>query len=309
MASSVSSEKPSDGQVAHLKGVLEVAIRQSGRNSCQVQRMIEQEDGVKDDFIKLCQKYGLPVLPYPDEVAKRTLDYGDDFQFPDIETQRSRLVVIHGDINLGHVSKLVENLGPQPMGADTFAIRPKLSYLGTRFKVVDPYVEHYGMLLEEGFFPILSDERNFYNYRKDELTPEHIRLNAGVLERQRAIEDQTEGDVIVSWISLGINPYNPGYNWSPRNFCPIALEEGDLPLGSVDIAGLLLLFPDRLISNDQLRLDCSADEYNWGGCGFEAHCPCFSFVGGQLWFRTGNSNYAHRSFGSPVAFGSVVTRE
>lgn len=299
----IASEKPTDKQISEVKHQLEVAALESGLDSKEFQRTLERGAELQKGFRALLSDLGQFRNEYSGEIVKRTLGYPTGFQVPSVEEQCRRLVELHSGINLKHVESLVEALGEKPEGADGILIRPKVIYLGTRFDINEPYKIGYGQLLEVGLLPMIGERRKFHNYHAGKLTPEHIRLHSQVLARYQAIEEATSGDVVVSYFACGINPYKQEQNFSPRNFRLTALEAGDLPLCAVDIAGIILLMPDRLTEESHLRFDCS-DEYNWSGHGFETHCPYFRFSGGRLRFYTRWSRGAYRRFGSSVAFGS-----
>lgn len=281
-----------------------MAALESGLDSNEFQRVIARGAEFQKGIKTLLQGLGQFKNEHSGETTKRTLGYPTGFQIPSVEEQCNRLSELHPGIDLGHVESLVEALGEKPKGADGILIRPKLEYLGRRFEINEPYTTGYGQLLEIGLLPMIGKSRKFHNYRAGELTPEHIRLHAQVLARYQAIEKATPGDVVVSYFACGINPYKQEQNFSPRNFRLTALEAGDLPLCAVDIAGIILLMPDRLTEEGRLHFDCS-DEYNYGG-GFEADCPYFSFDDDQLGFDEDRSDYADQNFGSSVAFGSVT---
>ena len=288
--------------------IFEAVYNKMGLTPDEAQCINERGDELKKGFETLLQDLGQFKNEYSGETINRTLGYPTGIQVPSVEEQCNRLSELHPGINLEHVESLVEGLGEKPEGANGILIRSKLEYLGRRFDIAEPYTIGYGQLLEVGLFPMIGESRNFRNYRAGELTPEHIRLHSQVLARYQAVEEATPGDVVVSYFACGINPYKQEQNFSLRNFRLVALKAGNLPLCAVDIAGIILLMPDRLTKEGHLYFNCS-DEHNWRGDGFESYCPCFRFDDGQLEFLACWSCSALQDFGSPVAFGSDVTRE
>ena len=299
----IASKKPTDKQISEVKHQLEVVALESGLDSKELQRVIARGAEFQKGVKALLQDLGQLRNEYSGEIAERALGYPTGFQVPLVKEQCNRLERLYQGINLEHVKSLVEALGEKPEGADDILIRPKISYLGTHFDADKPYTTGYGQLLEVGLLPMIGKSRKFHNYRAGELTPEHIRLHSQVLARYQAIEEATPGDVVVSYFACGINPYKQEQNFSPPNFRLTALEAGDLPLCAVDIAGIILLMPDRLTKQSHLSFDCP-DEYSWFGYGFESDGPCFSFRDVRLEFGARWSYGAHQRFGSPVAFGS-----
>ena len=182
-----------------------------------------------------------------------------------------------------------------PQGFDGMALVPKLSALARIFGVDDPYGSGYGELLEK-VLDIIGGKRSFYNYRNGVLGSNYLRLHDEVRSKLEALESEADGDVLVVPISFG----NLFAGYSARNARHTALGKGQLPLGSVQVACLLLSMSERLVSYDDLWIDCPADEYNDDADGEWSYSPCFDFSG-RLRFIASWSDGAYGRCGSAVA--------
>lgn len=247
--------------------------------------------------------------PYASEKVNsdRSWDYRTNNKVSLVEQADRQIRAIPG---LGKLEATVIRFqGKKPSEADAMMAVPFLTDLGLNLGIPDPLTDGYGPL-GETIFRGISANRSFYNYRKGQMSSQYVRMHAEVRERLHALETKPcegvtgpeKGKLRFYSLPVSMGKYFAGY--SPRNARHTALEADNLlPLGFVQIACLLLAWPERLAKCGQRWIDCSADEWDRGARGEWANCPVFSFRGGRLGFGARWSPDAHGGrYGSPVAF-------
>jgi hypothetical protein len=237
--------------------------------------------------------------PYENERVQQAWFYPDGWAMPNIDRQLERVAGVFGDSGVSEVSVRASQLMPLPKGADGVALIPKISYLGKRWGLGDPYGRDYGGIVEQ-VLALIAAHRPFQNWHERDLGPSH-RIHANVKELLMRLEAESPGDVLVFPTSFG-NLY-AGY--SPRHARWQSLHQNQLPLGAAQVGCLLLTMPDRLSDWQQLFIDAPADEYNWRLGGRWSFTPFF-YYHGMLKFREHEADLPHSYFGSAVAFLSLL---
>jgi hypothetical protein len=292
----MSEKSVTPGQKEHFGRLLNEVLDGSGLLATDVQEFFSNGRKVttfKGQLGEMLQSLiiSTPANAYEGEKEEQSCYYPKGWSVPSLNDLETRLQeAIPGlSITLPTGDTYV------PQGFDGMALVPKLSALARILGVDDPYGSGYGELLEK-VLGIISGKRSFYNYRNGVLGSNYLRLHDEVRGKLEALESEMDGDVLVVPISFG-NLY-AGY--SARNARHTSLGKGQLPLGSVQVACLLLSMPERLVSYDDLWIDCPADEYNDDADGEWSCSPDLSFVDG-LSFYAGWSDNARGYCGSAVA--------
>jgi len=233
--------------------------------------------------------------PYEKERVKQAWFYPEGWTVPSIDKQIESAGRVFLGIDLSKVSARVSQLMPVPEGADGIALIPKVSHLGKRWGLEDPYGKNYGRIVEQ-VLALIASSRPFYNWCEGDLGPSH-RIHANVKQLLMRLEAETPGDVLTLPMSFG----NLYAGCSPRHARWEALHQNQLPLGAAQVGCLLLTMPDRLTDWAQLFVDAPADEYNWRLGGRWSFSPFFYYQD-LLKFREHEADVAHSYFGSAVAF-------
>lgn len=292
-----------DGQIAQVKDVVGAALRKSGLGKDGVQRVIAKGDILRRKLIPILRELGgADENPYADEQTEIGYHYPDGWTCPGITEQVERLMVAFPDLKFTDAEIKASQVAI-PEGADGVMIIPKLSALGRIFGIADPYGSGYGQLVEK-VLDAIANTRKLYNYRSGELDENYIRLHADVKSLLEELESADEADFLVLPINFG--DWKTGFCYSPRNARWQALNiNQQLPLGSAQIGCMLIADPSRLVSYENLFIDCPADEYNWGADGRWADCPYFYFGGGEVKFRADGAGCAGGRYCSAAAFLGV----
>jgi len=288
----------SDGQIAQVKTLVEAAVRKSGLDKDGLQLVIANGDGLQGRLVPILQELGgAGPNPYEDERTKQSYYYPPKgWTVPSFSEQLQRLGNLLPGLTLPTQAPEIA----VPKGFDSFAIVPKVSALGRIFSIQDPYGAGYGQVVEQ-LLGLIDKQRKFYNCRKGELGPNYIRIEKRVRGRLQMTESKAGGDCLVVPISFG-NLY-AGY--SPRNARETALRAQQLPFITVQVASLLLVMPERLVSYDDLWIDVPGDQYDWLADGDWSNSLCFDFIDVRLRFHASDAVYADGRYGSAVAFLGV----
>lgn len=271
-----------------------------------VQRFIDDPVAVerfKQGAIELFKQI-MHINPFADERMKGGHNYPSGWQMPSLDQQKHRLQKLFPDLDLSQVDALAAK-AQVPIGFDGLAIIPKLSALGEYWGLAYPTADDYGTVVEL-VLGRLSAQRLTLNYRQGQLTKDYIWLHAEVRAMVEKLEAETLGDVLVLAVNFGQR--EDGECLSPRAARWEAIDLGQLPLGSAQVGCLLLVMPERLVSKNDLWVDCAGDEYDWDGIEQPVGCPYFCFdnqVKEQLKFFVRFANNAFRRYGSVVAFLGV----
>lgn len=297
-----------DAQVGHFRikvmEVVEPMLRAAGYDKLQAafsvgSKMKELLDGAQALAIQF-----LDLNPFAGEVVEPDADWNyDNITLPPPEDQITKQLAALGLSSVQAILVRSENTSTE--NADGLMAIPFLTDLGTIFGVEDPLGTGYGSLGEEVFEKIAAI-RAFYNYLVGQMNEHYVRLNADARERLQTLESKTqpeEGKLRFHILPVSMGASLAGY--SPRNARVTALLSNRLPLGFVQIACLLLGWPERLNAYEQSWIDCSADEWDWGAGGRWTGCPYFRFYDGRLKFDARVADGANAYYVSPVASPGV----
>jgi len=289
-----------DGQTAQVKDFVGAALRTSGVGKDGAQRIIKKGGILRRRLVPMFRELGgAEENPYKDKQAKIGYHYPDGWACPAILNQVQRLMAAFPGLDFSDAEEMAKKV-VVPEDADGVMVIPKLSALARIFNIADPYGSGYGQLVEK-VIAVIAAIRKTYNYRAGELGENYIRLNADAKLLIEELEAADGADFLVMAINFG--DWKTGLCYSPRNARWQALNiNQQLPLGSVHVGCMLIADPSRLVAYENLFIDCSADEYNWGADGRWSYSVYFSFGGDELEFYARGADRAYGHCGSAVAF-------
>jgi len=289
------------GQINKVVDFVRQVIKDLTLGFRQVQAFIDDPTRVakfKEGFRALLTEV-IQVNPFAKERVRQAWFYPKNWQAKGVAEQVIKLATLFPGIDLSQVEMLVAKLVAQKL-ADGIAILPKLSFLAKLWNIANPYGKGYGLICEK-LFELIASSRPFCNCRSGEMDAGHIRIMEDVREQLKKLEADTPGDVLVFAFNFG----NLYAGFSPRNARWEALSNSQLPLITAQVACLLLTMPDRLVACEQLFIDCSGDEWDWGADGVWSRSVGFYFYGGALEFVSRRAVCALAYYGSAVAFLGV----
>ncbi len=138
----------------------------------------------------------------------------------------------------------------------------------------------------------------FCNYRKDQLSSEHLHQSVKSVQAFQKIGDEQKGyNILVVAAQFGINHRGR----SVRRALEI-MDSSEFALGVFAVVIMLLTHPERLQDYDDLWINCAGDEFRFVADGRFLRAPCFHFSGGRVRFVSNLVDKAHVGYGSASAF-------
>ena len=162
--------------------------------------------------------------------------------------------------------------------------------------------DEYGEELEEVLKALKkAREGKFVNCLKGKLSPEYLRQSRRTIAKlQQVAEVQGNSDILLLPAQFGIRHGSPiarSVRWAREVFVA-----GEFGIGAKNIATMLITNQIRLKHFDDLWIDCSGDEYRFGGSGRFDNAPCFCFVGGCIRLHAYGVGNTNAGCGSASAF-------
>lgn len=306
----------SESKISQIKDLIGHTLRKSGIDNDAAQLIIEQGGLFQEKMLPILKELAMPKgNDYADETVNLAFFYPKGHYIPSLAEQRDRLLAAFPGLNL-----------PEPVyehtfqrGFDGVAYHVFPERLGLQFDIPDGNHSNYGKVIEEIILPALAavykaNGHGFYNHLARELGPNLIRLD----ERSRAIFNQmqeiTVMDAFIAPVSLG-QLWKP-YTYSARNARETCfLSRKFLPQGLAQVGCHLVAIPDRLVSYNDLWIECPGDEYRYAGCEWEcspffplpqraprAGCRGLGLGYRPLWFGRGVSRSLVFGFWDIVTF-------
>lgn len=144
----------------------------------------------------------------------------------------------------------------------------------------------------------IAASRSFYNYRKGEIAPDHLRI---VVRTAHALDllakTQNGSEILIVAAQLGMRHRGRSVRRAREVF--VANEFG---LGSLVVGSIILTHPERLVRWEELDMDCAGDEFASGADGVFSNAPIFGFFVGKVRFDADDIDYPHGFFGSVSGF-------
>ncbi|MEK7478171.1 MAG: hypothetical protein AAB645_02270 [Patescibacteria group bacterium] len=144
----------------------------------------------------------------------------------------------------------------------------------------------------------------FYNYREGQIDEEHLRQSARMQEFWKNLSaTQGDPDILIVPAQFGIRHRGRSVRRAREVFLA-----GEFGLGAFAIGIMILMHPERLQNEDDLRIDCAGDEFDDpGGVASFGRAPCFGFCVGGVRFGASWCVHAYDYYGSASGFVPQMT--
>lgn len=221
------------------------------------------------------------------EEVESTYGYLYGYQPKSITEQVARLRELFP--RLGSADPKLANQ-PLPEGAEGWFAIPRW----------DTIAPTYGQAVEN-VLTMISEIGNgkFHNYRDGELGPDYLRQHERTaLMFQKLSGQQRHSDIIVVPSQFGLRHRGRSVRRARELF-----DNSEFGLGAFAVGAMLLTHSDRLMSYDDLWIDCAGDEYSRGASGRLEFAPFFSYDGKIKFFTCWFGNALDKS-GSASGFDS-----
>lgn len=139
--------------------------------------------------------------------------------------------------------------------------------------------------------------KKFWNWREDQLGPDHLQYLDGTEQAFARLRKQQEG------YNLLILPTQLGERHKGRSVMRAeeTYAKNEFGLDVFTVGVLLLTHPERLQHDKDLRIDCPGNRYKSPSGDFDC-VPGFSFRSGALEFGARSIRYASRNSGAATGF-------
>ncbi len=280
------------GQVKQYKrfieDIAERALKEISIDKDGIQRVIEKGNDLQEAIMAKIKELSISNQ-FADEEMKSSYVYPAEYRPKPLEEQIS---ILRGYWPKLNPSKQIIELERKPLTPGAEAL----------FAIVcwQTLASTYGDALEKEVFPAIKTQREgkFYNWREGKLGPQYLRQHARTLEMFQTLgERQKDHDVLVVSTQFGLRHRGRSVRRAREIF--IFNEFG---LGAFAVGIMLLTHPERLVSYDDLCIDCPGDEYSPDADGQFDGAPYFNFDDGEVKFDTDWSDDAHGRYGSVSAF-------
>lgn len=154
----------------------------------------------------------------------------------------------------------------------------------------------YGEAVEK-VFAMIASRRQFYNWREGQLGPECLRQHERTGMLQTLIAQQSEHDILIVPAQFGLRHRGRSVRRAREVFLP-----NEFGLDAFAVGCMLLTHPERLVSYDDLYIDCAGDEYDLSADGQFDRAPCFVWGGDGVGFGTGWVGNPNSGYGSASGF-------
>lgn len=207
---------------------------------------------------------------FANEEVKSTFRYPKGYKAKPIMAQTNILRQLFPGI--GYADEGFASRLSLPQGAEAWFAIPRWE------KLAATYNEAVELVLRK-----IAETRKFTNYREGQLGPDRLRQHARSIEMWAMLgEQQKDYDTLVVPAQFGF--MHRGHSVRRAREVFMASEFG---LGAFANGIMLLTHPERLVSYDDLWIDCAGDEYDYPGVADRFfNAPYFSFRGGGVRFGT-----------------------
>lgn len=270
-----------------IENAAEKALRRAIFDNQGLQRILERSNELEKDIIKSVKKHSLSDRFAHEEITWGRKNYPECYKVKSIDVQVNilrQIVTLLGCPNGTFVGNSF------PPGAEGWFVILKWQLLGeTYHKAVEKILK----ILEEehvGLFENQCPGRLGEKYlRQHEQTKNKLQLLA---EKQK-----WEHEMLLVPAQFGLVHRGKSVRRAREVFL-----ENEFGLGIFEVACMLLTHPERLVSFDNLWIDCPGDEYAPGGGNFFPHAPYFCLYDGQLRLNTVSISSTSSSSGPVSGF-------
>lgn len=263
----------------------EKALEEVGLDKDGVQRLIERGDEFQLDIVASIRKLSISNQ-FSDEEVKSSYVYPKGHKVKGITEQTNILRQLIPGIGFAD-EKIAEQ--PLPPNAEGwFAIPRWQSVAKTHNEAVQKVLD------------LIKKQRkgNFYNYREGKIGEQYLRQHERTAKKLQTLGDQQKGfDILVVAAQFGLRHRGRSVRRAREVF-----TANEFGLGAFEIGCMLLTHPERLVSYDDLWIDCAGDKYSPDADGQFDGAPYFSFNDGRVEFGSSWFVYAYDRFGSASGF-------
>jgi hypothetical protein len=223
---------------------------------------------------------------FSDEEVESSYVYPTGYKVKGITAQVNVLRQLIPDIGFAN-EKLAEQ--PLPANAEGWFAIPRWQ------SVAKTYNEAVQKVLD-----LIKKQRNgnFYNYREGRLGAQYLRQHERTVKKLETLtEQQKDCDILVVAAQFGLRHRGRSVRRAREVFAG-----NEFGLGAFEVGCMLLTHPERLVSYDDLWIDCAGDEYTPAADGVFSRAPCFLFGDGGVRFGTSWFDSASDRCGSASGF-------
>lgn len=277
-----------DPKGRHILGLCEAGLNKAKLDDRKGQRLIERGDKFQDGLLRLFAELTVSDL-YANEEVPSSYGYPTAYAVKSLENQIAALKRAFPELRTASAIAFVEETLPE-------LLLPEWAEEWFAFAWWEKIASTYGQALER-MFGVIASTRKFTNYRGGKLDPEYLRQSAQAIAAWEEIRATQHGDILIVPAQFGKRHAGRSVRRAREVF--LGNEFG---LGSFAVACMLLTHPERLVSYDDLWIDCAGDEYSPGADGRFGRAPYFYFHDGKVEFDTHWLVDAYEFYGSASAF-------
>lgn len=260
---------------------------------------------------------GLDALPLTKAGAQRVIEHGGDMQ------ERLKSILTGFSVPDDFANEEVSSKYVYPKGYRMKPLAYQIAVLMKRFGLSGStalsYAENLPELPDgaEGWFAIprfetvaktyndavetvlakIADSRKFHSYHKGELGPKYLRQHEHTEEMFAKLGETQQGDILIVPAQFSVRHRGKSVRRARAIFAG-----NEFGLGAFAIGCMLLTQPERLVSYDNLWIDCLGDEYAPAADGVFSHAPIFFFYDGLVGFGAHRVGHADDIYGSASGF-------
>ncbi|PIS39929.1 MAG: hypothetical protein COT32_02485 [Candidatus Nealsonbacteria bacterium CG08_land_8_20_14_0_20_36_22] len=261
------------------------ALAEVGLDKDGLQKLIENGDEFQARIITDIRELSVSNQ-FADEERESSYVYSEGYKVKGITAQTNILRQLIPGIGFAD-EKLAEQ--PLPPNAEGWFAIPRWQ------KVAKTYGEAVEKVLE-----LIKQQHKgkFYNWCEGKLGEQYLRQHERTAKKLQVLGDQQKDyDIMVVPAQFGLCHRGRSVRRAREVF-----TTNEFGLGAFEIGCMLLTHPERLVSFDDLWIDCAGDEYAPVAVGVFSHAPCFRFGGGEVRFDSCWFEYAFSFYGSASAF-------
>lgn len=197
--------------------------------------------------------------------------YPKEYKVKSIQEQIELLRDFFPNLPFSSDGKLVNS--PLPVGAEGYFAIPRWQILSST----------YGEAVKKVLATITAQRNGkFYNWREGQLGYKHLRQMVRTAKMFCKIGDtQKDNNILILPAQFGLR-----YRGCSVSRARKAMSDSEFGLGTFAVGIMLLTHPERLMSYEDLWIDCAGDKFSSGTYGLFVDVPCFRFRSGLLKFGT-----------------------
>ena len=276
------------------KGLLALSMFESAYNSAKLDskeaELLNEKGGkFKVGIIDLINRL-TSEDNFTNEEVNSTHRYPASYEGPEPIEKQIYELSSYFDLDTGQALRYVKNLPDLPTGAEGWFAVPSINVVGQRlFPDVSSYTDRYCKLINL-VHKKLENQRKFYNYQKEQINTEHLKMNYRTLSYMHVLMDKQPGDILVFPAQLGLLHAGKSARRAESSFA--GTEFG---LGSFAIGSILLTHPKRLGYINELDIICSGDDFSFEACSRYLSVLIYFYLGrvefDEQWKWKANSHY------------------